>query len=127
MILTVVAGVGDGVGVDDNNDDNGDSVQCHPPGLHILISIVLINATRDQPATNGMRQRRNTNINTLLTLSRHPLELASLPPSSRCLTFSLNKMLSTSQQVVVHKPLQRVAGNYTTSTFDQFSKQQFGE
>ena len=39
--------------------------QCHPPGLHILISIVLINATRDQPATNGMRQRRITNTYTL--------------------------------------------------------------
>ena len=39
--------------------------QCHPPGLHILISIVLINATRDQPATNGMRQRRITNKYTL--------------------------------------------------------------
>ena len=55
------------------------------------------------------------------------IELTSLPPSSRCLTFFLNKMLSTSQQVVVHKPLQRVAVNYTTSTFDPFSKQQFRE
>ena len=73
MILTVVDGVvdyddGDGAGLLElmiTMTTTVTQTQCHPPGLHILISIVLINATRDQPATNGMRQRRITNIYTL--------------------------------------------------------------